>query len=60
MKNFITFLLLLVFSYAGAQNLPKREFRGAWIHTVGNQQFKTMSADSIKQLFIKVFVKLAG
>ena len=53
MKNFITFLLLLVFSSAGAQSLPKREFRGAWIHTVGNQQFKTMSADSIKQLFIK-------
>ena len=53
MKNFIIFLFLLSFSYAGAQNLPKREFRGAWIHTVGNQQFKTMSADSIKQLFIK-------
>lgn len=53
MKKLITFLMILTFSYAGAQTLPKREFRGAWIHTVGNQQFKTMSADSIKQLFIK-------
>jgi uncharacterized lipoprotein YddW (UPF0748 family) len=36
-----------------SQQPVKREFRGAWIHTVGNQQFKTMSTDSIKAMLIK-------
>ena len=52
MKKIFASLYIILFlgSYAGAQQLPKREFRGAWIHTVGNQQFRTMSADSIKKL----------
>ncbi|MFA6334522.1 MAG: family 10 glycosylhydrolase [Bacteroidales bacterium] len=55
MKNFAAILLsLFLTSLAFGQNPPKREFRGAWIHTVGNQQFKTMSTDSIKQMFIEV------
>lgn len=53
MKNLIAVLLsLFLVSSAFGQDSPKREFRGAWIHTVGNQQFKTMSAASIKKMFI--------
>ncbi len=48
---FSLFFSLLFVSFAWTQQLPKREFRGAWIHTVGNQQFRTMSADSVKSLF---------
>ncbi|MFA6770443.1 MAG: family 10 glycosylhydrolase [Bacteroidales bacterium] len=43
---FFTLFSLVCYS----QQIPKIEFRGAWIHTVGNQQFKTMSADSIKSM----------
>ena len=53
MKKFICLIIALGITFgARSQSLPKREFRGAWIHTVGNQQFKNMSADSIKKLFI--------
>ncbi|MBR5857032.1 MAG: family 10 glycosylhydrolase [Bacteroidales bacterium] len=42
--------------------LPKREFRGAWIHTVGNKQMRTMSVGQIKEMFVKTLdsLKLAG
>ncbi len=54
MKRFILVILAFLYvSFASSQNTPKREFRGAWIHTVGNKQFKTMSTDSIKQLLTK-------
>ena len=53
MRKFICLIIALGITFgAQSQSLPKREFRGAWIHTVGNQQFKNMSADSIKKLFI--------
>lgn len=50
-KRLILLSLSLLFIYnLQGQNLPKREFRGAWIHTVGNQQFKTMHSDSVKEM----------
>lgn len=53
-KTLALFLILLLGSISlHSQVLPKREFRGAWIHTVGNEYFKTVSVDSIKALFIK-------
>lgn len=30
---------------------PKREFRGAWIHIVGNQKMKTMTTEQIQKWF---------
>lgn len=59
MKKLMTLVLLLSFTLSFAQQSPKREFRGAWIHTVGNQQFKNMSTDSVKQLFIKTLDNFA-
>ena len=41
------FLSLSAFS-AQAQDLPKREFRGAWLHIVGNQKIKTMTTKEAK------------
>lgn len=36
---------------AFSQNNPKREFRGAWIHIVGNQTIKTKTTEEIQQWF---------
>lgn len=36
-----------------AQEPPKREFRGAWLHIVGNQQIKTMTREQIQDWFIR-------
>lgn len=33
---------------------PKREFRGAWVHTVGNQKYREMTADRMKQHFTEL------
>ncbi|MCQ2174592.1 MAG: family 10 glycosylhydrolase [Bacteroidales bacterium] len=33
---------------AFAQGTPKREFRGAWLHIVGNQKIKTMTTKQVK------------
>ncbi|MEA5005097.1 MAG: family 10 glycosylhydrolase [Rikenellaceae bacterium] len=50
MKKFLLSLLtLIVVNTLLSSELPKREFRGAWIHTVGNQNFKNMSTDSLKE-----------
>ena len=44
-------LIVLLAVPAFAQELPKREFRGAWLHIVGNQQIKTMSREEIQDWF---------
>lgn len=53
----ITIILLLCLSFLTqitySQQSNKNEFRGAWIHTVGNRQFKTMTATEIKEMFIE-------
>ncbi|GAB6012281.1 glycoside hydrolase family 10 protein [Viscerimonas tarda] len=33
---------------------PKREFRGAWIHTVAQSQYQSMNPDQMKQYFVKM------
>ena len=53
MRRFLTFCLtaLTLAVPAFSQELPKREFRGAWLHIVGNQQIKTLSREQIQQWF---------
>lgn len=43
-------------------DLPKREFRGAWIHIVGNKRLATMSTEQLKDLFLNAIdsAALAG
>ncbi len=53
MKQFL-FALLFIFTVwwgASAQITAKREFRGAWIHVIGQSQYKDMSVDQMKTYF---------
>ena len=43
--------LLLAVAPVFAQDPPKREFRGAWLHIVGNQQIKNLSREQIQNWF---------
>ncbi|MFV0469465.1 MAG: glycoside hydrolase family 10 protein [Dysgonomonas sp.] len=36
---------------------PKREFRGAWIHTIGQNQYKSMNPTQMKQYFTDMLDK---
>lgn len=49
---FLTFWISVTAANICAQTgEPKREFRGAWVHTVGNQQYREMTADQMKRHF---------
>ena len=43
--------MLLLSALCGGQEPPKREFRGAWLHIVGNQHIQTLSREQIQQWF---------
>lgn len=72
MKKFVylsfTFLLALLISSCSSkksashaikyENHPKREFRGAWIHTVGQGQYKNMNSTEMKQYFVSILDQL--
>ena len=50
--------LIIIMSSAWAQEPPKREFRGAWIHTVGNRTIPTLSSNEVKALLSNVLDSL--
>ncbi|MDR0420158.1 MAG: family 10 glycosylhydrolase [Prevotellaceae bacterium] len=55
MKKLIFPILMAVLTATNAYSQssePKREFRGAWVHTVGNQKYREMTVDQMKQHFI--------
>ncbi len=60
MKRFALSLLtaLLLAAPVFAQEPPKCEFRGAWLHIVGNQQIKTLSREQIQAWFIATLDEL--
>lgn len=49
----IALAIILTSEITYGQNNPKREFRGAWIHTVGNQVIKTLDKEGVQKLLIK-------
>jgi len=58
MKRILTELILFATVFAviascavPTQNSLKREFRGAWLHIVGNQTIKTMTTEEIQHWF---------
>ena len=58
MRKYI-FVLCAVFLsfaslYAKDGTAPKREFRGAWIHIVGNKKIAALTTDEAKQMFLDV------
>jgi len=58
---FVLLVILLFPGFADAQFAPKREFRGAWIATVGNVDWPSkpgLSADLQKQEFIRLLDSL--
>ena len=62
MRRFLTACLiaLLAAAPAFAQELPKREFRGAWLHIVGNQRIKTLTREQIQGWFSATLDSLAA
>lgn len=60
MNHRLTAILVavLVCASAWAQEGPKREFRGAWLHIVGNQTIKTMTTEEIQDWFNDTLDKL--
>lgn len=57
-RVFLLVISLLVAVSAMAQSSPKREFRGAWLHIVGNQTIKDMSTSEIQGWFIRTLDSL--
>ncbi len=47
-------MLMLLLSLAGAvaQDNPKREFRGAWLHIIGQSQYAKMSNDEMQDYLV--------
>lgn len=50
-----TAILLASVSSAGAAESSKREFRGAWLHLIGRNEFIGKSAEEAKTIIIKAF-----
>ena len=61
MKRIASLALLAILTVGSiwAQEPPKREFRGAWLHVVGNQQIKTLTREQIQEWFTKTLDQLA-
>lgn len=58
MKRTVLFLLFLAsVTQTFAQLPPKREFRGTWIHTVGNRDYQNMTTEEMKQHYIDLLNK---
>jgi len=58
-KPVILLLLAGIFSLSiFSQSAPKREFRGAWIHVIGQSQYADMSSREMKQYFINLLDSL--
>ncbi len=57
MKKLSLYLCVVLFAcaqQAQAQQSPKREFRGTWVHTVGNTSYKTMTTAQLQDDFRKL------
>ena len=59
MKHTNLILLISIFSISVfSQPTPKREFRGAWIHVIGQTQYPNMSSREMKKYFINMLDNL--
>lgn len=57
MKNWIFIKLAVIavavlFADVALNAMPKREFRGAWIHIVGNTTIRNMSTDQVQEMLL--------
>lgn len=62
MRRRLTLLILALMTAAPAftQEPPVREFRGAWLHIVGNEQIKTLTREQIQQWMTATLDTLAS
>ena len=59
MKRIFLLFFAGIFSLAVfSQQSPKHEFRGAWIHVIGQSQYQNMSVGEMKQYFVNLLDKL--
>ena len=59
MKRTILLLFVAIYSLAVFSELvPKREFRGAWIHVIGQTQYQNMSSQEMKRYFVSLLDSL--
>jgi uncharacterized lipoprotein YddW (UPF0748 family) len=58
-KKALLLLIISILSFPSfSQTAPKREFRGAWIHVIGQGQYKNMNPNEMKQYFIDMLDRL--
>jgi uncharacterized lipoprotein YddW (UPF0748 family) len=57
-KRFLPVLFFIASCTLYAQIPPKREFRGTWLHTVGQAQYATMNEEQMKTYFINMLNNL--
>ena len=59
MKHTLFLFLVVIYSLSVfSQPTPKREFRGAWIHVIGQSQYPNMSSQEMKQYFVDLLDNL--
>jgi uncharacterized lipoprotein YddW (UPF0748 family) len=59
MKRIILLLFTAILSLSAfSQPAPKREFRGAWIHVIGQSQYRNMTSQEMKQYFVNLLDSL--
>lgn len=56
MKKIVSLVFVLFFlsAHLPAQPAPKREFRGAWVHVIGQSQYKDMTTGEMKLYFTRM------
>ncbi len=58
-KLLLIILIIFTTSYSGySQITPKREFRGVWMHVIGQGQYRSMSSETMKQYFLNALDNL--
>ncbi|MDE6393268.1 MAG: family 10 glycosylhydrolase [Muribaculaceae bacterium] len=58
MKKLITLILGIVMALSAAAANPKREFRGAWLHVIGQSQWQNKSTEQAKAYIREQFDRL--
>ncbi len=60
LKPFLLFSLFLFATWSSgwSQITPKREFRGAWMHVIGQVQYRSMSSAEMKKYFLEALDNL--
>lgn len=53
MKRVLLLAVICLVAYSAIAQSPKREFRGGWLHIVGNTKIKNMTTPQVKAMFLE-------